>query len=87
MREAQVFEILERYGMVKYFDEQQIKEAKAICETDKKLNTLAKRFNKTGSYNTLDTLLKTFERLYPVDVREKAWAEVDAILSKLSLEK
>ncbi len=87
MKEAQVFEILERYGMVKYFDEQQIKEAKDICQTNKRLNALAKRFNKTGSYHTLDTLLKTFERLYPVDVREKAWAEVNSIFSKLSLEK
>jgi hypothetical protein len=87
MKETQVFEILEKYGSVKYFDEQQIKEAKTICQTDKKLNTLAKRFNKTGSYYTLDTLLKTFDRLYPVDVREKAWAEMDAMFSKIALGK
>jgi hypothetical protein len=87
MKETQVFEILERYGMVKYFDEQQTKEAKSICQNNKKLNTLAERFIETGSYHTLDTLLKTFDKLYPVDVREKAWAEVNAMFSKISLER
>jgi hypothetical protein len=64
MKEPSAFDVLKRYNTFNGLNESEIEFVKVLCESDRKLIWLTKRYLETGSNHTLGTLIDTFDKMY-----------------------
>lgn len=55
-----VYHLLKRWNTFSGYTDDELKCAKIICETDRKLNMLAKRYLKNNSTHTMGTMLEYY---------------------------
>ena len=64
MKELSAFDVLKKYNTFNGLNKSEIEFVKVLCESDRKLIWLTKRYLETGSNHTLGTLIETFYKMY-----------------------
>ena len=64
MKELSAFDVLKKYNTFNGLNESEIEFVKVLCESDRKLIWLTKRYLETNSNHTLGTLVETFYKMY-----------------------